>query len=231
MKKKTFPAIVFIAFMFVMSAALMGCTTNSSPDRTAAAALTPGNAADALRFKEENEALNGQLRDSGQPHLEIYIPANNRVVYLEFDELMDFFDSGTGVFFFSRPACPWCRVLLPTLLEVAEVTRMYLHFYDIEYDRSAHNENYIRILKALDNYLPVDDRSQSPDDPDFDETLKRVTVPHLFFLQDGVVVSEAMMNRHPLLYEEDFAGLYSFLLEMFRQIPSEHRAAPCTEDC
>ena len=67
------------------------------------AAPEPRNAADALRFKEEHEVYNGQLRDNGQPHLEIYIPANNRVVYLEFDELMRFFESGTGVFFFSRP--------------------------------------------------------------------------------------------------------------------------------
>ena len=107
---------------------------------------------------------------------------------------------------------------------------MYVHYYDIDYDRNAHNENYVRILEVLHNYLPVDDRSQTPGDADFDENLKRVTVPHLFFMQDGQVVNEIMINRHPLLVDEDFAGLYGFLLEMFRSIPSSERATPCT-DC
>ncbi|MCL2392283.1 MAG: hypothetical protein FWC66_06705 [Oscillospiraceae bacterium] len=233
MKTKGSILVMIIAAAIMIPVLMAGCTS-AEPEAPAGytnGEAASGNSADALRFKEEHEVYNGQLRDNGEPHLDIYIPANNRVVYLEFDALMDFIDSGTGVFFFSRPTCPWCRVLLPTFLEVAEVAGMYIYYYDIDYDREAHNQNYVRILEALHNYLPVDDRSQSPDEPDFDENLKRVTVPHLFFMQDGQVINEVMMNRHPLLVDEDMAGLYSFLLEMFRSIPMAARDLPCIEDC
>ena len=99
MTKKFILALITIVMIVAVPVMVMGCN-NSADD---AGAPVPSNAADALRFKEEHEAYNGQLRDNGEPHLEIYIPANNRVVYLEFAELMDLIDSGTGVFFFSRP--------------------------------------------------------------------------------------------------------------------------------
>ena len=189
------------------------------------------NAEDALRFKHEYEALNEILDDEGLPrHADIYIPENNRVVYISFNELMDFIDSGTGVFFFGRPACPSCRALFPTFLQVAEVMGIYIYYYDIEFDRSEHNENYVRILEALHDYLPVDDRSQTPGTDGFDENLKRVTVPHLFFIEEGQIINEIMMNSHPLLESEYFAGLYSMLLEMFRLLPQEIQAESC-DDC
>ena len=102
MRNKITLVLIIIVAILAVPIIGSGCTENDSPGN-ADGALVPSNAADALRFKEEHEFYNGQLRDNGEPHLEIYIPANNRVVYLEFAELMDFIDSGTGVFFFSRP--------------------------------------------------------------------------------------------------------------------------------
>jgi thiol-disulfide isomerase/thioredoxin len=192
----------------------------------------PGNAADAQRFKERYEELNYVLNDYGDSqHRHIYIPENNRVVFIDFDELMELIDSGTGVFFFGRPGCPSCRALFPTLLEVAEVEGMYIYYYYyIDSDRSEHNENYARILELLHEYLPTDLTNQTPDEEGFDENQKRVTLPHLFFMQDGVVVNEIMMNRHPLLLDEDYAGLYGFLLELFRSIQPYLDVLPC-DDC
>ena len=105
---------------------------------------------------------------------------------------------------------------------------MYIYYYDITDDRDAHNENYIRILERLHNYLPVDDRNQNPADEDFDENLKRVTVPHLFFVVEGRVINEIMLNRHPLLVYEDFDALYELLLDMLspvRQVTHAPRSA------
>ena len=203
------PLIGFISFNNITEATTV----------TAEHVSIPSNTADSLRFKEEHEALNDILDEDGNlKHLNIYIPENNRVVYVSFDELMELIDYGTGVFFFSRPNCPWCRVLIPTLLQVAEDMGIYIHYYDIDYDRSAHNENYVRILEALHNYLPVDGRNQTPGDEDFDENLKRVTVPHLFFVVEGRIINEIMMNRHSLLVYEDFDGLYDFLSDMFLSV-------------
>ena len=231
-KIKAILIIAAIFAIFLVGVAGSGCLSNDNAGNGSilapngsSNATEPSNAADALRFKAEHEFYNGLLRDNGEPHRVIYIPANNRVVYLDFDDLMDFIDSGTGVFFFSRPVCPWCRDLLPTFLEVAEVAGMYVFYYDIDYDRSTHNENYVRILELLHHYLPVDDRNQTPGDPNFDENIKRVTVPHLFFVVDGQVVNEIMMNRHPLIASGDDAALHGFLLEKFMSVQVSQAAA------
>jgi len=205
----------------------IGGGEGAPPLETGRPTRTPRNVADALQFKQEHEAYNSVLDDSGNPrHRYLYIPENNRVVYLSFDQLVDLIESGTGAFFFSRPTCPWCRMVLPTFLQVAEDMNMYVYYYDIDYDRDAHNANYVWILEALHNYLPTDDRNQTPSTPEFDPDIKRVTVPHFFFVKDGQVVSEKMMNRHPLIVEEDMDGLYAFLMEMFASILPE----PC-EPC
>ena len=173
---------------------------------------------DRLTFKEEHEAYNNTYRDDGDPHLNIYIPENNKVIEINFDEFVQFFDSGTGVFFFSRPTCPWCRQILPTFLQVAEDENMYVLYYDVDYDRETHNQNYVTILERLHDYLPVNDRDQDPEDPDFDPEMKRVTVPHIFVVQSGEVVDHIMLNRHQLLIDEDMNGLHDLLQDMFNKI-------------
>ena len=234
MRRKIIPAAIVIAVIAAISIIGMILLSGSAEGDNIARAVAPRNAEDALRFKEEHEAFNDILDDEGNlRHVNMYIPEDNRVIYIEFDDLMDMIDSGTGMFFFSRPVCPWCRILLPTLLQVAEDMDIYIHYYDIDYDRSAHNERYVRILEALHDYLPVDDRNQTPGDPDFDENMKRVTVPHLFFMVEGRVVNEIMMNRHPLLTAEDvdYDELYDFLANMFssvRQVIHSTRSA-CRE--
>lgn len=202
-----------------------GEATAQEPDRPT---RPRRNAEDALQFKLEHEVYNTVLDAYGNPrHHYMYIPENNRVVYLSFDELVEFIESGTGVFFFSRATCPWCRVALPTFLQVAEDMGMFVHYYDIDYDRDAHNDNYMWILEVLHDYLPVDDRNQTPGTPEFDTDMKRVTVPHFFFVKDGQVVNEKMMNRHPLIVDEDFDGLYDFFMEMFESVLPE----PCEVVC
>ena len=208
--------IVLIALPLLILNALIGGNDIIYYDRS--------NAEDALRFKERYEALNYVFDADGNPrHRVMYIPEVNRVVFIEFDELTELIDSGTGVFFFGRPQCPWCRVLFPVLLEAAENEGMYIHYYYyIDFDRSEFNENYVRILDKLHDYLPVDVTNQSPGSPDFDENLKRVTLPHVFFVKNGVVVNQIMFNRHPLLEDENSEYLYDLLVNMFRSIKNAH---------
>ena len=221
--KNRIAIVIIIAIIAAISIVGIGfAVSGGSPAENAAersAPSAPRNAEDALRFKLEHEAYNDIIGEDGNlRHINIYIPADNTVIYLEFEQVMEFFDSGTGIFMFSRPTCPWCRVMLPTLIQTMRDKNMYIYYYDITGDRATHNENYIRILERLHNYLPVDDRNQHPDDEDFDENLKRVTVPHLFFVVDGRVIGEIMLNRHPLLADEDLDALHDFLLDMLRPV-------------
>ena len=180
---------------------------------------------DAERFVAEHEAFNNVLRDDGEPHHYVDLPVDNTIVYATFDDIMDILDGGSGVFFFGRPVCPWCRILYPTLLQVAIDKDIALYYYDIEYDRTAHNQNYITFLDRLHNYLPVDDRNQTPGTPDFDPEMKRVTVPHIFVVRDGVVVAEQMMNRHPLVVERDYEGLDAFLRYLLGHLSNDSNVA------
>ena len=174
--------------------------------------------ADALRFKEEHERYNGGYRDNGEPHLNITIPANNTVIYTSFDDLMELMNYGTGVFFFGRPACPSCRPIFPGFIQMAIDMDIPLHYYYyMSEDRDAHNERYVTLLERLHEYLPVNDRDQDPGDPDFDPEMKRISVPHIFVVEDGEVIAHAMLNRHPYIAEDNMEGIYDIIRDVFNR--------------
>ena len=101
--------IALIAAISIIGVGLVGCGSSpgGNPSGNTAensAPSVPRNAEDALRFKLEHEAYNDIIGDDGNlRHINIYIPADNTIVYLEFEQVMDFFESGTGIFMFSRP--------------------------------------------------------------------------------------------------------------------------------
>jgi len=183
----------------------------------------------AQRFVAEQVALNSILRDDGNPqHSYIILPENNTVIFASFDDVVNLFEDGTGVLFFGRPACPWCRLLYPVLLQVAIDEGVTLLYYNIEQDRAAHNQNYVTILERLHNYLPTDEVNQSQTDEDFDPEIKRVVLPHIFVVRNGEVVAESLMFSHPLLQAGDTAGLAAYLRNMFYY---RHPQLVCIEDC
>jgi len=185
---------------------------------------------DAQRFVEEHERFNNTLRDNGEPHLNITIPADNTVVYVTFDELMELMNYGTGVFFFGIPSCPSCRPIFPGFLQIAIDMGIPLHYYYyMREDREAHNERYVALLDRLRSYLPVNDRDQTPGEPGFDPEMKRISVPHIFVVRDGVIVAHAMLNRHPYLATNNLDGIYAII----RDVLSHAVSSTCTptDDC
>ena len=99
--------LVTVTAFFTILLSLTGCSGNTgenAAENSAPSLSIPRNAEDALRFKLEHEAFNDIKGDDGNlRHMNIYIPADNTVIYLEFEQVMEFFDSGTGIFMFSRP--------------------------------------------------------------------------------------------------------------------------------
>jgi len=185
---------------------------------------------DAQRFVEEHAAFNNVLGATGEPHRYLSLPENNTIVYASFDDIMAILDGGTGVFFFGIPTCPSCRAFYPALLQVAIEMNIPLHYFDASYDRAAHNQNYITLLERLHNYLPVDDRNQSPDDPDFDPEMKRVTNPHVFVVVNGEVIAEKMLNRHQLLADEYFEELVASVRELLSYFNTDIEEYDAHED-
>ena len=170
---------------------------------------------DALRFKQEYEALNAELNDDGTlRYTTMYISEANNIVYLTYEDLLDFTSSGTGLLYFGRPACPWCRLLVPHMLEYAKEADVNIYYYDIELDRNENNEKYQNILTIFRGYLPTDTVTQNEADPDFDPGKKRVVLPQLFFLKNGAITSDILMFQHEYLSENDPDKLKQLLIEM-----------------
>jgi methyl-galactoside transport system substrate-binding protein len=174
---------------------------------------------DPLRFKAEYEALNGQYDEQyGDQYTDVSIDADNNVVYLTFEELLSFIDGKTGLLFFGRPRCPWCRILAPYMLDFAKEDDVYIYYYNIQKDRDENNEKYKRIISVLAKYLPTDVVTQNEKDEDFDPNLKRVTTPHLFFIKNGevksyydLVESEDLRNRDAETVKRTLRYNYSFI--------------------
>jgi len=186
----------------------------------------------ALRFKQEYEALNGVLDDGGDPqYTPLSIGGDNNIVYMDFGEFIDFIENGTGLLYFGRPGCPWCRLLVPMMLEFADEDRANVFYYDIENDRAENNDSYKKVLAILGDHLPTDTVTQSEGDAGFDPGLKRVAMPQLFFLKDGKVVGGLSMFQHEFLKDNEKEKMKQLLKEKYALIAADagDPAAPC--DC
>jgi len=171
---------------------------------------------DSLRFKKEYEALNDELNDDGTNRFTyMSIREDNKVVYLSYEDLLDFTGSGTGLLYFGRPACPWCRLLIPHMLEFAHENSATIYYYDIEADRDENNEKYINILSIFRGYLPTDTVTQNEDDPDFNPGLKRMVLPQLFFVNNGAITADTLMFRHEFLEVDDSESVKQLLSDMY----------------
>ncbi len=76
---------------------------------------------DALRFREEYEKLNGEETGSGNTYREIEIDENNPFRYVSLKQILDRMDNGESfIIYFGANWCPWCRSILPTVIDVAK---------------------------------------------------------------------------------------------------------------
>jgi len=148
---------------------------------------------DNIRFKNEYEELNDET-------LKIEIPKDNPMKYINYDELMDILDSGSGIVYFGFPSCPWCRNAVPVLLDAAKeknINEIYyfnaLEMRDIkELDENGNvitkkegTKQYEEIVNKLYDYLDVYEGLN-------DDSIKRLYFPNIFFIQNGNVVANNM---------------------------------------
>jgi len=221
----------FIPVRFIAEA--LGLTVDwYGPTRTVIFTTETSGKNDSLRFKEEYEALNDEKNADGSAvYSFLTVPEDNNVVYLSFDELDDFMDNKSGLLYFGRPGCPWCRLLIPYMLDYAKEDSVYVYYYNIEQDRTENNLRYKAILAKLGEYLPVDTVTQSESDADFNPDLKRVVLPHLFFFSHGEVVAEINMYQHEFLRDSKAELVKNILRERYNPIVSAADHTICTGGC
>lgn len=118
MKKKALIALILLALFtvgFLLGVFVIAPLFNRNPQESRVPT------ADMLRFQQEYEALNGQQNAAGTRTMQtIDIPEFNLIRYSSPEEILfDLLDGGTGLVLFSFPQCPWCRQMMPLLIDTA----------------------------------------------------------------------------------------------------------------
>lgn len=124
---------------------------------------------DAMKFKTDYESLNGEKNSNGDDIRVLSIAEDNPFIYATADEIAERIDNKeTFIVYFGFNSCPWCRSVLPSLIESAKennVTKIY--YVDVleirdRYELNDKNkavktvegsEGYYKLLEKLDNVL------------------------------------------------------------------------------
>lgn len=127
---------------------------------------------DSTRFYLSYAIYNYFPYENGK-YIKVDIPKDNGVCYLNEEEVISFFESGTGVVYFGYPECPWCRNVIGPLIRTSLDSGVSLYYVD------AHKlTNKDKLFRVLDDYLREDD-----------EKNKKLYVPDVYFVKDGEVLS------------------------------------------
>ena len=191
-----------IVFCMLMS---LSSVFGSGIPEAAAGNGNPEVLSDALRFKEEYESLNGMPRSDTSFALynTTYIPEKNAVRYIDAQKAFELLGSpsSSSVIYFGANWCPWCRNIIPVLLEEVDRNSVpALYYVDVTDERDKYvladgaavresegTEGYSRLLEALDEYLkPYILTSDSGESVDTGE--KRMYIPFLLVVDKGKVL-------------------------------------------
>jgi thiol-disulfide isomerase/thioredoxin len=117
MKKKVF----VMGILVIIVSLLTGCSKE----------LNASSNNDALAFKEDYESLNGkETSTSGVLYRSIKIPENNPIIYSTFEEVAKKIENKeTFIVYVGFSACPWCRSVIPYVLESAKENNVDKIYY------------------------------------------------------------------------------------------------------
>ena len=155
---------------------------------------------DAEKFKEEYESLNGQ-KNGDIEYRNISIDKNNPVIYKSEDEIVNLIkNKDTFVVYFGFASCPWCRSVLPTMLETfKEYGIPNIYYVDISNIRDTYEikngklektkegtEGYYKLLdllkEKLSDYTVNDESGKTTDTGE-----KRIYAPNVIGVIKGEV--------------------------------------------
>ena len=156
---------------------------------------------DAARFKREYESYNNKKASDDHKYQKLKIKKKNKIKYINLEEAVDIIKNGTGLIYFGFPNCPYCRSIVPTLLNKVEKSDLkelyYLDMTDLRDTYEVQDERaictklgddlYYELLSILDNYLE-DYVVTDENGIEYDAGEKRVYVPLVVAVQDGFIM-------------------------------------------
>lgn len=185
---------ITLILMIVMALVLTGCTSKKEEKNN-----SPTNEM-ALKFKSEYESYNGKENSNGVSYRKVSIPEDNPFIYISAEDLVKKTENGeTFAVYFGFSTCPWCRSVLPTLIDVAKDLELkeiyYVDIYDIRdtYTLNSKNkpektkegsEGYNALLEkfkdVLDDYTLTDAKNKTVKIGE-----KRIYAPTVVSVVDG----------------------------------------------
>lgn len=156
------------------------------------------------------------------------VTSDNPFVYRSVDQIINILEKGTGVVYLGFPECPWCQAYVPYVEEVAKKVGIdKIYYFNIKDDRKNNTEEYQKIVKILDVYLPNDDEGN-----------KRIYVPAIIVVQNGKIVEfddetskDTKGYKTPEEYwkNEDLDALKTKLEKSFNEIKSTVCKSGCND--
>lgn len=201
---------------------------------------------EAITFKEEYESLNNK-EGYGKTYKELIISSENPVDILTEDETIDLLENGTGILYLGFPECPWCRSMLPVLLQTLDNMNIdklyYLNILDIrstfklneknklELTREG-SEGYYKMLEIMDEvlekyYLTTESGKK------VDTKEKRIYAPTVVAIKDGKIIDihvstvESQTDPYEALTTEQEEELSNIFVEMISKVYDVN----CDEAC
>lgn len=130
---------------------------------------------DSIRFKFSYEYINMMEYGNGK-RIKVSVPYDNRIKYLKEDDVLTYLKEKTGVFYFGYNTCPWCRNIVPVLIDTIKENNIdTIYYIDI------HKLNLSKVRTELFDFLG--------DNLRLDENNEKVlAVPDVYFIKDGKIV-------------------------------------------
>ena len=201
---------------------------------------------DALRFKEEYESLNDNIRESdGAKYNNVSIDKNNPIKYVSVDEAIKLFDSKKAIIYIGANWCPWCRNMLEPMLDVAKKLNIKTIYYlELDDDKSNYeiqnnelkqvnkgSKSYYKLLDKLKDYLRDYELTDS-DGKTYSTGEKRIYMPFFITIKNGGIVEakgisrtlEDRQTKYSEMTDEQYKNLYNDFYGTFSKVYTSSNA-------
>lgn len=193
-----------------------------------------------IRFKEEYEKLNDVYNEQTNHYYKaIEILENSNVEYKSANEIIDILKNGTGVIYFGFPECPWCRNLVPLLVEAIQEYNVSFYYYNAREIRDTKHMDedgqvvidkegtaeYYEILSLLGNY--------ASEYSGITDSSKRLYFPTVVFVRNGQIIDahEGTLDDQEDPYTELTEEQKSKLLTILEKDIVKTYDLVCDENC
>ena len=206
---------------------------------------------DNIKFKEEYEKLNGTKNDSGKTIRTIEIPENNPFIYKSAKDIVNMIDDEeTFIVYFGFASCPWCRSVVPTLIQVAKDNNIdKIYYVDVKNIRDVLEVKdgkvvtktkgltaYYDLLERLDSVLS-DYSLKDEDGEDIETNEKRIYAPNVVAIVNGKAkklttgISEDETDPYMELTDEILDDTYKQFEEVIKELDSNDNACKIDSKC